>query len=54
MPNNDNPFEPWNQFWQRDNPFAPWNDPFKRDNPMAAWNNPLGYGMYREEADRWR
>lgn len=51
-PENDNPFEKWNNPIH-DNPFAPWNDPMKRDDPFACWNNPFGSGRYRDEVDRY-
>ncbi len=52
-PENDNPFEPWNNPMKSDSPFAPWNHPMKRDDPFACWNNPFGRGRYRDEADRY-
>lgn len=51
-PENDNPFEPWNNPIKSDSPFAPWNNPMKRDDPFACWNSPFGRGRYRDEADR--
>ena len=50
-PENDNPFEPWNNQMHKDDPFAPWNNPMK-DSPFACWNNPFGKGSYRDEVDR--
>jgi hypothetical protein len=50
-PENDSPFEPWNDPARRDDPRAPWNDPSKRDNPFACWNNVFGHGRWRDEVD---
>ncbi len=40
MPQNTNPFEPWNRY-DSDNPFLPHNGMDKND-PRKPWNNPLG------------
>lgn len=53
-PQNNDPFEPWNDRMKKDDPSAPWNDPMKKDDPFACWNDPFGHGDYRDECNSWR
>ena len=41
MPENNDPFQPWNNSMHADNPFAPHNG-FDKDNPFKPWNQPFG------------
>jgi hypothetical protein len=53
-PNNNDPFEPWNDPCKRSDPFAPWNNPMKKDNPFACWNNPFGKGLFEEDVKKYK